>query len=33
MDFGRTADDYVRHRAGFPHQLFERLVKHGIGKP
>jgi len=31
VDFGRTAEDYARHRAGFPEQLFERLAAHGIG--
>ncbi|MEE9607683.1 MAG: class I SAM-dependent methyltransferase [Myxococcota bacterium] len=30
-DFGATADDYRRHRAGFPESLFERLGRHGIG--
>jgi SAM-dependent methyltransferase len=30
-DFGSTADDYARHRAGFPDSLFERLAAHGIG--
>ena len=27
VDFGRTASDYARHRAGFPEALFERLAK------
>ena len=31
VDFGRTAADYARHRAGFPEQLFERLAARGIG--
>ena len=31
IDFGKTADDYERHRAGFPPVLFERLLAHGIG--
>jgi SAM-dependent methyltransferase len=31
VDFGRTAEDYARHRAGFPKELFERLAAHGIG--
>ena len=31
VDFGRTAEDYARHRAGFPEQLFERLTARGIG--
>lgn len=30
-DFGRTAKDYARYRAGFPEQLFERLKGFGIG--
>ncbi len=30
-DFGRTAADYARHRAGFPASLFERLCGLGIG--
>jgi SAM-dependent methyltransferase len=33
VDFGATADDYRRHRAGFPDSLFERLARHGIGVP
>lgn len=33
VDFGRTADDYARHRAGFPPSLFEHLDSHGIGRP
>jgi SAM-dependent methyltransferase len=32
IDFGRTADDYARHRAGFPSSMFERLGRRGIGK-
>ncbi len=32
VNFGRTAADYVRHRAGFPEQLFERLAARGIGR-
>lgn len=31
-DFGLTADDYSRHRAGFPDSLFERLGERGIGR-
>jgi SAM-dependent methyltransferase len=31
IDFGRTADDYRRHRAGFPEALFARLAVYGIG--
>ncbi len=33
VDFGKTAEDYSRHRAGFPDQLFERLSAFGIGGP
>jgi SAM-dependent methyltransferase len=33
VDFGRTADDYGRHRAGFPDELMDRLVAAGIGGP
>jgi SAM-dependent methyltransferase len=29
-DFGKTASDYGRHRAGFPDEFFERLEKLGI---
>ncbi len=32
-DFGKTADDYGRHRAGFPDSIFERLAAFGIGAP
>jgi ubiquinone/menaquinone biosynthesis C-methylase UbiE len=28
-DFGRTASDYARHRAGFPDAFFERLFADG----
>ncbi len=31
VDFGKTAADYGRHRAGFPEELFERLPAFGIG--
>jgi SAM-dependent methyltransferase len=30
-DFGRTADDYRRHRAGFPAELLAPLAAHGVG--
>jgi SAM-dependent methyltransferase len=30
VDFGRTADDYARFRAGFPDSLFERLAGEGL---
>ena len=33
VDFGKTAEDYSRHRAGFPDRLFERLAAFGIGGP
>ncbi|HWY24359.1 MAG TPA: class I SAM-dependent methyltransferase [Nevskia sp.] len=33
VDFGRTAADFARHRAGFPTSLFERLRALGIGIP
>lgn len=29
-DFGRTAEDYAAHRAGFPESLWDRLHTHGI---
>ncbi|MEU9576927.1 class I SAM-dependent methyltransferase [Streptomyces chilikensis] len=29
-DFGLTADDYGRHRAGFPPELITRLARHGV---
>jgi ubiquinone/menaquinone biosynthesis C-methylase UbiE len=29
-DFGKTAIDYGRHRAGFPDEFFDRLAKSGI---
>ncbi len=33
IEFGRTADDYVRHRAGFPAELFDRLKGFGLCRP
>jgi 2-polyprenyl-3-methyl-5-hydroxy-6-metoxy-1,4-benzoquinol methylase len=30
IDFGRTADDYAGHRAGFPRSFFERVYGAGI---
>ncbi len=33
VDFGKTAADYSRHRAGFPDRLFDRLAAFEIGKP
>lgn len=32
VDFGKTASDYGRHRAGFPERFFERLAAMGIGR-
>jgi SAM-dependent methyltransferase len=32
-DFGRTANDYARHRVGFPPELIDRLAQHGIVAP
>ena len=31
VDFGKTAEDYRTHRAGFPASFFERLGSYGIG--
>jgi SAM-dependent methyltransferase len=33
VDFGKTAQDYAEHRAGFPDALFERLASFGVGLP
>jgi SAM-dependent methyltransferase len=30
-DFGKTVDDYARHRTGFPAALFDRLAASGVG--
>lgn len=32
-DFGLTAADYQKHRAGFPPELLDRLVEYGVGLP
>jgi SAM-dependent methyltransferase len=32
-DFGKTASDYGRHRAGFPDEFFDRLSAMGILRP
>jgi SAM-dependent methyltransferase len=32
-DFGRTAEDYARHRAGFPPLFADRLQQMGIARP
>lgn len=31
-DFGRTANDYARHRAGFPDAFFERVFADGVAR-
>lgn len=33
VDFGRTAADYSRHRAGFPGEFFDRVRQYGVGVP
>lgn len=33
VSFGAAADDYARHRAGFPPAFFDRLRAHGVGLP
>lgn len=33
IDFGKTARDYGRYRAGFPDALFTRLASFGVGLP
>lgn len=30
IDFGKTADDYARHRAGFPAEFFARIERLGL---
>ncbi|MFN8432868.1 MAG: methyltransferase domain-containing protein [Anaerolineales bacterium] len=32
-DFGLTAKDYAKHRAGFPDEFFDRVFSEGIVKP
>src|SRR5438105_4686012 len=32
VDFGPTAEDYSRHRAGFPPSFFARIALHGVGR-
>jgi SAM-dependent methyltransferase len=32
VEFGKTAADYARYRAGFPKSLFDRLATFGIGR-
>ncbi len=31
IDFGKTAADYRRHRAGFPEAYFTRVAQYGVG--
>jgi ubiquinone/menaquinone biosynthesis C-methylase UbiE len=33
IDFGKTADDYGRYRAGFPDELYDRLIDGGFVSP
>ncbi len=33
VDFGKTASDYGKHRAGFPPEFFWELARYGIGAP
>jgi SAM-dependent methyltransferase len=33
VDFGRTADDYAKYRAGFPPAIVDRLCERGIALP
>jgi len=33
IDFGKTASDYGRHRAGFPDRFFDRVFAMGLVKP
>lgn len=33
IDFGLTAGDYAKHRAGFPNSLFNRLSQYSVGLP
>lgn len=33
VDFGKTVEDYTRHRAGFPEAFFERLARDGVLRP
>lgn len=33
IDFGKTASDYGRHRAGFPEQFFDRIFRAGLVSP
>ncbi|HVM97272.1 MAG TPA: class I SAM-dependent methyltransferase [Candidatus Acidoferrales bacterium] len=31
IDFGQAADDYARHRPGFPVRFYERVLEYGVG--
>ena len=33
IDFGEAADDYSRHRPGFPDEFFDHVRRYGIGVP
>ena len=33
VDFGETASDYARHRAGFPEEFFAAMLANGWAKP
>lgn len=33
VDFGKTADDYARHRAGYPPRFYDELLARGLGVP
>lgn len=33
IDFGKTANDYARHRMGFPEAFFRRLFEEGLARP
>lgn len=33
IDFGRTSEDYARHRQGFPESFFDRVARLGVGLP
>lgn len=33
VDFGKTASDYGRYRAGFPDEFFDRLIRGGVVSP
>ena len=33
VDFGKTASDYAKYRAGFPDSFFTKLEQHGVRYP